>query len=149
MAALLTLVGLPFAIAANTDAACEANLFPLYAGGSQQEYTNCFAFDEKRGFLILGGNTTSGDFGPYEYWTTGFLYATDLNGNWQWGRQIYNKDYTVQTSVSGCQMSSDGQSLTLLVHEGSSQMELEFPTIMHIDTQDGDIKSSYSLEWNK
>ena len=46
-------------------------------------------------------------------------------------------------------MSSDGKSLTLLVHEGSSQMELEFPTIMHIDTQDGGIKSSYSLEWNK
>ena len=93
---------LPFTIAANTDVVCKANLFPLYAGGSQQEYTNCFAFDEKRGFLILGGNTTSGDFGPYAYWTTGFLYATDLNGNWQWGRQIYNKDYTVQTSVSGC-----------------------------------------------
>ena len=28
-------------------------------------------------------------------------------------------------------------------------MEIAFPTIMHIDTKDGSIKSSYSLEYNK
>ena len=144
--ALIALAGLPLALA---NAACDANLFPVYAGGTQQEFTNCFAHDNDNEFLIVGGNTTSGDFGPYQYWTTGFLYATDMNGNWQWGRQIYNKDWTVQTSVSGCQMSSRGKSLTLLLHEWSNQMEIAFPTIMHIDTKDGSIKSSYSLEYNK
>ena len=72
-----------------------------------------------------------------------------MNGNWQWGRQIYNKDWTVQTTVSGCQMSTAGKTLTLLLHEWSNQMEIAFPTIMHIDTKDGSIKSSYSLEYNK
>ena len=46
-------------------------------------------------------------------------------------------------------MSSAGKTLTLLLHEWSNQMEIAFPTIMHIDTKDGSIKSSYSLEYNK
>ena len=46
-------------------------------------------------------------------------------------------------------MSSDNKLLTLLVYEWSNQMEIAFPTIMHIDTKNGNIKESYSLEYNK
>ena len=46
-------------------------------------------------------------------------------------------------------MSSDNKLLTLLVYEWSNQMEVAFPTIMHIDTKNGNIKESYSLEYNK
>ena len=62
MVTFIAFVGLPLAIA---NAACDANLFPVYAGGSQKEFTNCFAHDKDNDFLIVGGNTTSGDFGPY------------------------------------------------------------------------------------
>ena len=46
-------------------------------------------------------------------------------------------------------MSSENKDLTLLVYEWSNQMEIAFPTIMYIDTKTGNIKESFSLEYNK
>ena len=57
-------------------------LFPVYAGGRKSEYVNCVVFDEENELIIVGGNTTSGDFGPYDFWPTGFLYAVNMNADY-------------------------------------------------------------------
>ena len=83
---------------------CDASLFPVYAGGSNQEFVNCFIFDEKNDFMIVGGNSTSGDFAYENNVPTGFLYAIDLNANWMWGN-YYSSDsfYDLGLStISGC-----------------------------------------------
>ena len=72
---LLTIFGISRA------STCLENLFPIYAGGSGQEFVNCIAYDKLNEYIIIGGNTTSDDFAPYDVDSTqssGFLYALDL-----------------------------------------------------------------------
>jgi len=61
--------------------------------------------------IIVGGSTNSEDFAPAAN-DHGYLFALDLAGNWQWGKFYYNVSYAV-SDISGCQLSSDGSSLTV------------------------------------
>jgi len=73
---------------------------------------------------LIGGNTTSDDFAPASN-EHGFLMAIDTSGNYQWGKFFYNVSYAL-SDIQGCQMSSEGNSLTL-IGLGNSQ-----PVIMSI-----------------
>ena len=66
---------------------CEASLWPVYAGGNNQEFVNCFMLDLLNERIIAGGNSTSYDWGSNDGYPTGFLYALDLDGNWMWGNR--------------------------------------------------------------
>ena len=72
----------------------EKDLFPVYAGGTGDEFINCFAMDEANGLILVGGNTTSSDFAPAAN-DHGFLYALDLEGNWMWSKFFYNVSYAI------------------------------------------------------
>ena len=119
------------ALAGFSKADCSRDAFPIYAGGSSNEYVNCFIYDEANELLIIGGNTTSSDFAPAAN-DHGFMYALDLEGNWIWGKFFYNVSYAVN-SISGCQLSSDGSSLTVFGQGNSA------PIIMDMNTADGTI----------
>jgi hypothetical protein len=87
------------------------NVWPIFAGGSSKEMVNCFAYHPETDLIIVGGNTTSSDFGPGN--EHGYLYALDMDGNFKWGRFFYNVSYAV-SDISGCQLASDGESLAVL-----------------------------------
>ena len=87
--------------------------------------------DEANGLIIVGGNTTSPDFAPAAN-DHGFLYALDLQGNWMWSKFFYNASYAIQ-DISGCQLSSDKSSLTVMGMADSR------PIIMDIDTVNGSV----------
>jgi len=89
--------------------------------------------------VIVGGNTTSSDFAPAAN-EHGFLYALDLDGNFMWGRFFYNVSYAV-SDISGCQMASDGNTLSVL-GKGKSQ-----PVIMEMDIAKGTSTGFYSMEY--
>ena len=72
---------------------CSADYFPVYSGGQRAEIVNCFVYDEANQLVIVGGESNSADYvGPGVQDATalteyrGFIYALDLQGNWQWGR---------------------------------------------------------------
>ena len=134
MLALCALFGLTYA-----DDSCLTELYPVYAGGTQREYVNCFVYDPNTELIIVGGNTTSDDFAPAAN-DHGYLYALDLSGNWQWGKFFYNVSYAV-SDVSGCQLASDGKSLTVFGMGNSA------PVIMDMNTADGIINKYISLEY--
>ena len=122
----------------------EFNLYPVYAGGSGQEFVNCIIHDEVNHLMILGGNTTSTDFSLFDPSTSessGFLYALDYRGNWMWGIQFSNLTNSIAT-ITGCHMSSDGAELSLLARNS-----LETPTVIVIEPADGRINQFYSLEY--
>lgn len=106
-----------------------ADIWPVYAGGSQDESVNCFAFDQRNQVVIVGGNTSSPDFAPAAS-DHGYLVGLDLDGNWLWGNFFYNVSYAV-SAISGCQMSSDSNYLAVL-GMGNSQ-----PVVMTINTTTG------------
>jgi hypothetical protein len=64
----------------------------------------CQVFDPVSKNIIIGGTTTSSDFGPAAN-EHGFLAAIDLEGNWQWGKFVYNVSNALQ-EVSYCKLSS-------------------------------------------
>jgi len=132
----LALAGLTYA---QDGPSCTKDLYPVYAGGTQREYVNCFLFDPTSELLIVGGNTTSDDFAPAAN-DHGYLYALDLDGNWAWGKFFYNVSYAV-SDISGCQLSSDGKSMTILAMGNSA------PVIMDMNTADGIINKYISLEY--
>ena len=110
------------------------NLYPVYAGGSGSEYVNCMVHDERNELIIVGGNTTSTDFGlfdPDSADSSGFLYALDYMGNWIWGIQFSNLTNSV-ADITGCHMSSDGRQLSLLARSDKS-----IPTVIVIETLNG------------
>ena len=43
---------------------CLYNMFPIFAGGSSNEYINAMLYDESSDYILLGGSTTSPDFAP-------------------------------------------------------------------------------------
>lgn len=100
---------------------------------------NCMAYHEDTGLIIVGGNTTSPDFAPAAN-DHGFLYALDIDGNFQWGRFFYNVSYAV-SDISGCRISSDGNSLSVL------GMGKSVPIIMEMEILEGTSKAFYSLEY--
>ena len=65
---------------------CEDSYWPIYAGGANgHEDVRCFVFDQISEYIIVGGVTTSDDFGPSGS-EHGYMFALDLEGNWKWGR---------------------------------------------------------------
>ena len=120
---------------------CEDKIFPIFAGGSSNEFVNCFEYDPATELIIVGGNTTSPDFGP----TTephGFIYALDLTGNWMWGNYILNGANEI-TDVSACHMSSDRSTVSVFAIGDSK------PVVMEIDTRTGNVITFISLESSK
>jgi hypothetical protein len=67
--------------------------------------------------IIIGGNTTSDDFGPTPN-EHGFLMAIDTSSNLKWGNFFYNVSYAL-SGIEGCQMSSEGTSLSIIGHGNS------------------------------
>ena len=132
--AFLALIGLTYG-----QESCLNELYPVYAGGTQREYVNCIVYDPKAELIIIGGNTTSDDFAPAAN-DHGYLYALDLSGNWQWGKFFYNVSYAV-SDISGCQLTSDGTSLSVFGMGNSA------PVIMDMNTADGIINKYISLEY--
>lgn len=118
---------------------CQYKLFPIFAGGTSKEYVNCFAYDPNTELIIVGGNTTSEDFAPAAN-DHGYLFAIDILGNWKWGKFFYNVSYAV-SDVSGCQLSSDGKSMSIF-GMGNSQ-----PVVMDIATETGSINRFISMEY--
>ena len=118
---------------------CSADYFPVYSGGRRAEVVTCFAYDDVQELIIVGGESNSDDYvgfnsGLYPNQTVhGFLYALDLDGNWQWGKFYYNATVAV-SNITGCQMASHGQSLSVLGMSNTS-----VPVIMDIRTRDGTI----------
>lgn len=89
--------------------------------------------------IVYGGNTTSVGFAPAAN-DHAFLVGIDYDGNWMWGKFFYNVSYAL-SDISGCQMASDGLSLTLL---GVSNSQ---PVVMDINTIDGLPNKFLSVEW--
>lgn len=114
-------------------------MWPIFSGGSSRDLVNCMAYHEDTGLIIVGGNTTSPDFAPAAN-DHGFLYALDIDGNFQWGRFFYNVSYAV-SDISGCKISSDGSSLSVL------GMGKSVPIIMEMEILEGTSKAFYSLEY--
>lgn len=63
---------------------CKEKMFPITVGGMYDEFVNCTIYDDVNELIIVAGDTTSPDFGPAEN-PHGYIYATDLDGNWAWG----------------------------------------------------------------
>ena len=83
---------------------CGYKVFPIFAGGSSNEYIRCMTYDNTSDYIIAAGKTTSNDFAPAQN-DHGFIYALDSSGNWIWGNFFYNVSYAVST-INGCKMSS-------------------------------------------
>lgn len=122
------------------SAQCEDSYWPIYAGGAKgNEDVRCFIYDPNQQLIIVGGTTTSEDFAPAPN-EHGYMFALDLSGNWKWGSFFYNVSYAV-SSVDGCQLSSDGESLAV-AGMGNSQ-----PLLMDINTVDGTFNKFISLDY--
>ena len=87
--------------------------------------------------IIVGGTTTSEDFGPSTS-QHGYMFALDLEGNWKWGNYFYNKAVAV-SSIDGCQIASNGESLAVTGMSNSK------PILMDINTVDGKFNKYISL----
>ena len=119
---------------------CSADYFPVYSGGRRSEVVNCFAYDETKSLILVGGESNSDDYvglqdnelRPNET-VHGFLYALDLDGNWQWGKFYYNGSVSIK-NITGCNMASNGLSLSVLGMSNTTD-----PVIMDIRTLDGTI----------
>ena len=119
---------------------CSADYFPVYSGGLRAEVVNCFLYDDTSSLIIVGGESNSADYvgGGFQSDARtsvhGFLYALDLDGNWQWGRQYFNGPNVV-TNITGCQMSSNKKSLSVFGMQSHT-----VPIVMDIDPLNGKTK---------
>jgi len=111
----------------------------MFVGGASNEYVNCIAHDPNTNMIIYAGNTTSTNFAPAAN-EHAFIIGMDIDGNWKWGKFFYNVSYAVST-ISGCKMSSDGNSLSMYALSNS------VPVVMDINTATGDINKFFSVEW--
>ena len=137
--AVSLLVGL---MSPQVAAQCEDSYWPIYAGGAKgSEDVRCFIYDPANQLIIVGGVTNSEDFAPAPN-DHGYLFALDLYGNWKWGNFFYNVSYAV-AQIDGCQMSSDGTSLSL------TGLGNQMPLLMDINTADGTFNRFVSLDYLK
>ena len=120
---------------------CTYKQLPIFIGGTSNEYVNCLVYDEVNNMIIVGGNTTSTQFAPAAN-DHAFLVGLDMEGNWQWGKFFYNVTSALST-ISGCKMASDGQSLTLMGVANSQ------PIMLDINAKDGSIQKFLSLEYTE
>lgn len=65
---LLFLILLPSLLHAATNSTfsdtCMYKVFPIFAGGSSDEYIRCMVYDDTNDLLITAGKTSSNDFAP-------------------------------------------------------------------------------------
>ena len=115
----------------------EQNL-PITVGGSRDDFATCLVYDPGSQLLISGGKTLSSDFGPANT-AHGFLFAVNLEGDWVWGNYFMNLTSAVR-SISGCQLSSDGQSLVVLA---TTQDQVVMAVV---NATSGKVTNLYSLE---
>lgn len=99
-----------YTVSAFTDQ-CTYKQLPMFTGGASDDYVNCIALDPINKMIVYGGNTTSTGFAPAAN-DHAFLVGIDYDGNWMWGKFFYNVSYAL-SDISGCQMASDGLTLTL------------------------------------
>ena len=107
----------------NHTETCQDNMWPILAGGSSNEKVNCIAYYPETDFIIIGGNTTSPDFGPTSD-SHGFLYALDNEGNFKWGNVYYNTSHRIE-DITGCQLSTNGSSLSVMAKAKSMPVAME------------------------
>jgi len=113
-------------------------MFPVFAGGSKDEYVNAVAIDTSQKYILVGGKTQSSNFAPAEN-DHGYVYALDLNGNWMWGNFFYNVSYAV-ADVTGIHMSSLNNYVNVIGQANSK------PIVMTLSKTDGQIKQFLTLE---
>lgn len=115
-----------------TNPVCVYKSFPIFAGGSRDEFVNTMEYDTTTDYILVGGITQSSDFAPAEN-NHGFVYALDPQGHWMWGNFFYNVSYAV-SSVDGIKMSSDKSHLNILGQANSK------PIIMNLNKENGQIE---------
>lgn len=110
----VALILLQFGLLSNAlqNAVCNYKMFPLFAGGSKDEFVYCMEVDYTNNYILVGGKTQSSNFAPAEN-DHGYVYAVDMNGNWMWGQFFYNVSYAV-SEVDGIHMSSLSNSVMVL-----------------------------------
>ena len=126
-------------LATKAQLQCEQDLWPVFAGATDQsEKTTCIVYDKTNELIIVGG--TSEDQTPNSnYPKAGFLYALDLNGNWQWGGNVF---HVVQllSEITACSMNSDQSALTIF---GINE---DMPVIVELDTMTTNVQKFIQLQ---
>ena len=116
---------------------CKEKLFPVSSGGSKDEKVSCTMNFPKHNLILVAGNTTSEDYAPAAS-DHAYLYAIDYDGNWQWGKFIYNVSFAVAT-ISGCKVDDNGNAVFL-------GMGNSVPIVMEVNPVDGAVLKFLSLE---
>jgi hypothetical protein len=91
----------------------------------------------EHGLILVAGNSSSEDFAPAAN-DHAFVYALDLEGNWQWGKFFYNVSFAIST-FSGCSIDANGNALFL-------GMGNSVPIIMELNPVDGQVLAFVSLD---
>lgn len=117
---------------------CNYKMFPVFAGGSKEEYVYTLEIDTISNQIFVGGKTQSSNFAPAEN-EHGFVYSLDQNGNWMWGQFFYNVSYAV-SEVDGITLSSKKNYLSILGKANSK------PIIMNLNKNDGQILKFITIE---
>ena len=116
---------------------CKEKLFPISSGGSKDEKVSCTMNFEQHGLILVAGNTTSDDYAPAAN-DHAFVYAVDLDGNWQWGKFFYNVSFAVST-ISGCSQDANGNAVFLGMGNSVS-------IIIEVNPLDGNILEFMSFD---
>ena len=116
---------------------CKEKLFPVSSGGSKDEKVSCTMEFEEQGLILVAGNTTSEDYAPAAN-DHAFVYALDMDGNWQWGKFFYNVSFAVST-ISGCSKDEAGNAVFL-------GMGNSVPIVMELNPVDGQVLKFVSLD---
>ena len=111
------------------NSVCNYKMFPIFAGGSKNEYVNTMEIDTTNNYILVGGKTQSSNFAPAEN-DHGYVYALDMTGNWIWGNFFYNVSYAV-SEITGIVMSSKLNYINALGYANS------MPIIMNLNKPDG------------
>lgn len=111
----------------------------MTAGGSRDDVAHCLVYDPASELIIVGGITQSSDFGPSNT-ENGFLYAINLDGDWVWGNYYRNATGRSISTITGCQLSSDGTQVVIL---GATQEQVVMGVV---NATTGQMTNLYSLE---
>ena len=118
---------------------CTKQNLPVTAGGSRDDIAQCIVYDPANELIIVGGLTQSSDFGPANT-NNGFLYAINFEGDWVWGNHYSNSTGDSISTISGCQLSSDGAQIVIL---GTTREQVVMGVV---NAADGRLNNLYSLE---
>lgn len=91
--------------------------------------------DKSRSYIITAGWTTSEKYVPSVNPPHAYMYAVDLDGNWQWGKFYYNQSISIN-SITGCHLNDAGMILTT----GLSDPTAIKPYIMEVNPENGKVE---------